>query len=472
MEVFPLRFRRRSDNQILFSNEAGQFFLSDDAFLHRLTKDQLSKPDQSFLLSRSLASETAGDRYETAFLSRLSRKLKPPKKLSYVILIPTLRCNLSCSYCQVSRAQENAVGYDWNDETLAKVLKFLDETGGDTIQIEFQGGEPTLRPDILSAVISFCRNRFSKPKFVICTNLSTLPTELLDIFSGSDVFISTSLDGPVAIHEAQRTEGAGETEAFYTHLRTLCDLYPERVSALPTLDPENLPSPSELIDAYDSFNMRSIYLRPIVFHGFARKLHPSSRNPHQVWQKFYETTVREMIVRNAHSSTNPYDEFYLTYVISRLVGSGADTHVDLRSPNWLGYDHLVIDYDGVLYPTDEARMMARTDQIDLSIGNMDTGFDLAKRDSLQGRAFNGLDPWCSQCVYQAACGSDPIDDLARTGIADPPRPASSFCKRHMHIFDFAIDLIFSSDPLVQSSLAKWLDLPTPVQLGDVHHDPN
>src|SRR5690606_11470346 len=104
----------------------------------------------------------------------LAARLKRPQALSYVILVPTLRCDLTCAYCQVSRAHEKAKGYDWSDETLAQTIAFLDQIGTESPQIEFQGGEPTLRLDLVEAIIDFSRDRFATPHFVICTNLSRL----------------------------------------------------------------------------------------------------------------------------------------------------------------------------------------------------------------------------------------------------------------------------------------------------------
>ena len=42
------------------------------------------------------------------------RRRYVPNVLDYIILVPTLRCNLACSYCQVSRASIAAKGYDWS----------------------------------------------------------------------------------------------------------------------------------------------------------------------------------------------------------------------------------------------------------------------------------------------------------------------------------------------------------------------
>lgn len=470
MRVLPLRFRRLADNRILFAHEAGGYFLSGQGFLERLATNRLEPDDITFLSSRGYLLEEEG-LADISFLNQLARRLAPAAKLDYVLLVPTLRCDLACSYCQVSRASLSASGYDWSEETLEKTLGFLDREGGDTIQVEFQGGEPTLRLDLLEKVTSFCRQRFSAVKFILCTNLSSLEEPLKSFLASPDVFVSTSLDGPADLHQAQRTGSAEATQHFRDNLAEAMDIAPGRVAALPTLDPAHLPSPSELLDAYEAFGLRSVYLRQIVYQGFARKRHPGSRQYETVWADFYEAVIAEILRRNAQGAQPPYDEYYLVLAMKRLLQPGTDGHIDLRSPNWLGYDHMVVDFDGRLYPTDEARMLARTGQIDLSIGSVETGIDVERRRSMQGRAFNALDPWCSQCVYQAACGSDPIDDIARSGRADSPKPDTAFCQRHLHIFDTAVSMLASGDETVQASIAGWLDLPGKVQLVDIHDCP-
>jgi len=464
--IFPLRFRRLKDSSLVFANEAGQFFKSNDEFLQRLSKEKLTAADHDFMSDRALCSHSTGDLNETAFLHRLAGRMRTPSELSYLILVPTLRCDLACSYCQVSRAALNAKGFDWSEKTLGQVLSYIDTSQSKKIQIEFQGGEPTLRVDLMKSVMEFCRQKFTECRFIICTNLSNLSPEFLELVSSDDVFVSSSMDGSPQMHKAQRTDTDELTSLFFDNFERLAELIGGRLSALPTLDSKNLPEPSGFLDAFDHYNMRSIYLRPIVYHGFARKRHADSRNHQNDWQSFYEACVFEMIKRNAGCHGEYYEEYYLTLILKRLLRSGEDSHIDLRAPNWLGYDHQLIDYNGRIYPSDEARMMARTGQVDLSIGSVETGIDEQKRSSIQARAFNALDPWCSQCPYQAACGSDPIDDLARHGRADVPKPASAFCQKHLHMFDFAMSLIYSDDKSVQRSLTYWLNLPAPVKLGE------
>ena len=49
--------------------------------------------------------EKENDLYWNNFKYKLVKE-KLPDQLSYFMIIPTLRCNLNCSYCQVSRVDE------------------------------------------------------------------------------------------------------------------------------------------------------------------------------------------------------------------------------------------------------------------------------------------------------------------------------------------------------------------------------
>ena len=144
--------------------------------------------------------------------------------------------------------------------------------------------------------------------------------------------------------------------------------------------------------------------------------------------------------------------------MKRIFRVGVDGHVDLRNPNPIGVDYLVVDFDGCIYPTDEARMLTRSGVIDLRIGSLKDGYDTDVRRLLNSQSHTVNDPVCSNCVYQPYCGRDLIDDLSRYGRIDMPRHDTFFCQKHLHLFDLCMRLIYSEDEAVQYSLAKWLGL--------------
>lgn len=325
-----------------------------------------------------------------------------------------------------------------------------------------------MRPDLIRAVINRA-HRFEQKQFVICTNLQSVDDVVLSLFDDPNVFVSTSLDGGPETHRRNRTGDDVSTRRFFANLRMIVDRYgPTKVSALPTVDASDPPDMGELIDTYAEYGLESIFLRPINYQGFARKKHSSSREQGADWRAYYERFVFELIERNWTDRRRVLEETYLSIVLRRIFRPGSERHVDLRNPNPIGLDYIVVDHDGTIYPTDEARMLTRSGVIDLSIGNISDGWDTEKRRQLNDHASNQFDPDCSRCAYQPFCGRDVIDDIARYGSIARPRHETDFCRKHMHLFDFAFRLIYCDSPKVRYSLAKWLRLPAiPQSFGQV-----
>jgi radical SAM protein with 4Fe4S-binding SPASM domain len=327
------------------------------------------------------------------------------------------------------------------------------------VKIEFQGGEPTLRSDLLKTVME--RSSALRPtEYVICTNLSEINDDLLAIMDRDDVYISTSLDGDLATHRANRTASLDRTKTFARNLDYVLQRYgPKKVSALPTVNSAAPPPADDLIDSFVSRGLTSIYLRPVTFHGFARKRHRESREQDDGWRSYYEAFVHNLIARNWADRSKVLDESYLTLCLNRVFRPGRDRHVDLRNPNPVGVDYIVIDHDGTVFPTDEARMLSRSKIVDLSIGDVHRGWDGERRRLLNAHATNQFDADCSRCAYQPYCGRDIVDDLARYGRIDLPRTETAFCRRHLHLFDLIFELIYADDEPTQYSLRRWLQLP-------------
>ncbi|MFT3988986.1 His-Xaa-Ser system radical SAM maturase HxsB [Aestuariivirga sp.] len=458
MKTWPLRFRDVQGVGTLFSNDAGNFFASGKDFLNRYALSQLLPQDKEFLQSHGFSYENEEDLAFRSFAYKWLRRQSHAKPLSYVILVPTLRCNLTCTYCQVSRADERAKGYDWDEETCQAAIKFLDALQTDTIKIEFQGGEPLLRVDLLERIRDFCKSRFENARFVVCTNLQHLGPREWNFIEHDDVDVSTSIDGPAIFQSQARTHDAALTQKFFENVSSLLSRKDRsNISALPTIDPLNPPNINDLLATYLAYGFSSIYLRPINNHGFARKRPPSAQVTER-WNRYHSDFLEFAIRHNANSQT-AVGEYYFSQCLKRILFSGIDNHVDIRNPNLLGEDYILIDFDGRLYPTDEARMLARIGHIDLSIGTVWTGIDESSRGTLNAGSMNNFDPDCVHCVYQPYCGTDIVDDISRYGRVDIPRGSTWFCQRHTALFDKAFELLYRGDAATQQSLASWVGLP-------------
>ena len=460
----PVRFRRFRD-QLLITNEAGSYSFVPEDTIDRLLSGSLSQEQDRAL--RDLSILIAPDaRWRLASLARTAREAtRRAAHMAYLIIVPTLRCNLRCTYCQVSRAPLRAHGYDWGTTELDQFEHLLDTIDTDSIKIEFQGGEPTLRPDLIRKVVQMCRPRFNHTEFIICTNLTQIDDDLLELFDDPDIRLSTSIDGDLATMTANRTQSLEVSRTIQANLDLIRHRFgPGKVSALPTITDYQIDQPEDLVDLYVRLGFRSIFLRPVNYMGFARKAFAELSRSADRWDQFYERAIAHII----HVNRDTYvEEFYLSTLLRTIFTRSPSGFVDFRSPAHFYDDYCVIDFDGAIYPTDEARMLTRTGEVDLRIGSLAQGVDVQRLDTLNFNAVNQVDPDCTHCAYMPFCGTDLIDDLSRYGRIDTPRHDTWFCRRHMFLFDLIFDKVARWDQNWLDVFATWiargdLELPTRV----------
>jgi uncharacterized protein len=128
-----------------------------------------------------------------------------------VNVILTRRCNLGCGYC----FQDKQVG----DAKAApeRILAYLDSQAipNGTLQVNWFGGEPTLRLDTIhalsDALIPICRDRNVHYSASITTNGVLLDVERIDALLRRAVgTFQISLDGPAPVQERRRPSLRGQ----------------------------------------------------------------------------------------------------------------------------------------------------------------------------------------------------------------------------------------------------------------------
>ena len=453
MRSFDTKTRRLENGHCIIVTVAGDFLLAEK------NSDNLSNLIQNpykveGMKERGFTFHNEEDIYFQSAKFREFKRKNSPRNLNYIIAVPTLRCDLACTYCQVSRANENATGYDWNDAVLAKFLSFVETSATDDVKIEFQGGEPTLRIDLVEKVVDAVSSMKSNPTFVICTNLSNVSNELKRLLEKNSFSISSSLDGPPNLHKKNRTTTEKSNDAFFSNLQLVLSKYGnDKVSLLPTIADHT--QITALIDYYSQLGLNEIFLRPVNFQGFARKAHAKEANDTENWINAYISAL-EHIERLNSVSDKKIVETGLAIHLKRIFSDNAFDYVDFRNPNNMGIDYLVVNYDGTIFPTDEARMLFRTGIVDLSIGSLSDGLDQSKINKLNTRSSNYGDKDCDKCAYQIFCGVDNVDKLSRYGTLDVDTTDTFFCKTHMATFDFIFQKIASKSPSALKNLSLHL----------------
>lgn len=105
-QLLPFRFERFDENKYLLTNEVGEYiFLSNEDFQCFVD----GKLDEHSELFYDLASKQIATTDKTEDVVRmLATKFRTKKSIlrdftSLHMIVPTLRCNSSCIYCQVAR---------------------------------------------------------------------------------------------------------------------------------------------------------------------------------------------------------------------------------------------------------------------------------------------------------------------------------------------------------------------------------
>ena len=439
----------------LLTTDLGEPTFYDSGIVDRLFRGDLQLGERDALSNHSILIDP-DERWK--WLSMLNRHRKkyaaPSTRLSYLIVVPTLRCNLSCSYCQVSRAPINAKGYDLSEDNVERLERYIEAHGQDGMKIEFQGGECTLRLDLIERIIEFTERCFTSIEFVLCTNLLEFGEPEKEIFSRENVYISTSLDGDLDAMKLNRTDTTSNAQRTLQNIEQALSLFgADKVSALPTITEQQVEDPMSVIAPYLQFGFGGVFLRPVNYQGFARKSFAELAKSTERWLQFYGSALD--CIGEINQSAY-FEEFYLAMLLRSVFKPGETGYVDFRSPARYGSHYMVIDYDGTLYPTDEARMLSRTRHVDLSLGNLETAFDTEKSRELNQSAVHQVHHDCIHCVYKPFCGIDIVDDLSRYERVDFYKHDSWFCGRQTFAFDFIFSKLANQDRQWQKIFGSWL----------------
>jgi len=352
-----------------------------------------------------------------------------------------------------------------SSQTAEKSIELMMKSPARHVTLELQGGEPLLAFDLIRQIVPLARKRaaaFGKSMdIVVTTNLANATDDMLRYFRDEDVMISTSLDGPAFIHNANRPRPGndGYELAVRNIEKARKVLGAKKVSALMTTTQLSLQHPIEIIDEYVRQGFHSIFLRPISPYGFAVKSAKRTGYRLDEFLNFYKVGLEYILNlnRNGYSLAEVYAKILLTKILTPY-GTG---FVDLQSPAGAGINVLVYNYDGDVYATDESRMLAEMGDFTFRLGNVRTH---SHKDIFTGDAFlnlvaascNQTLPGCSDCAFQPYCGSDPIFNHATQGDPFGHRPTSDFCRRNMTIIKDLFASILKNDPEIMRIFLAWI----------------
>ncbi|TIM15503.1 MAG: His-Xaa-Ser system radical SAM maturase HxsB [Mesorhizobium sp.] len=460
------RFSQLDDERYVLTNQAGEYLVLPRSVLSSFVKQELpsTHPAYSRLRSRQFLFDASSNIGQELLALKVRTKAKRLENFTSLhIMVVSLRCEHSCPYCQVSRQSEDRSAFDMSEETAEKALALIFQSPSPAIKIEFQGGEPLLNFPLIQHVVHRAEeiNKVAgrSLQFVITTNLAVVTDEILEFCREHSVLISTSLDGPATLHNANRPRpGKNSYELAVAGIhKARLTLGHERVSALMTTTKASLPVVREIIDEYVQLDFPGIFLRPLSPYGFAVKTKSYAAYDVDRWLDFYFDGLNYILELNRNGI--PFKEFYAATILTKMLTPFEPGYVDLMSPAGIGISAVVYNYDASVYASDEARMLAEMGDKTFLLGNVheNTYAEIFGSDALLDpieQSFAASVPMCADCAYEPFCGSDPVFHTATQGDFVGLKTRSGFCNRNMSIFKRLITFM-ESDVTARELFLSW-----------------
>jgi len=420
---------RNIGNGHLLTNDYGSWvFLNPQEYKHFKTGD-IKEPLLSMLKEKRLI--LTKENMEQAISEHREKCGYLFQGTSLHIIIPTLRCNLKCVYCHAKARPAKARGYALSKETARKTVDFILQTPSKPISIEFQGGEPLLRFDLVKYIVEYAKKenkRYDKDiQFTLVTNLVDMSDDKLEFIRKHGIGICTSLDGHKLVHNKNRQE----YDKTIKWIKKILKVY--TINAMLLATRHTLPYPIEIVDEYFKLGLPRIWIKPVNKLAFAEDNWKRIGIEADKYLEFWKKALDRIIKMNRERM---FIENYTRIVLRKILTKECVNFTDLESPCGAAIGQLAYNYDGSIHTCDEGRLYEI-----FKLGTVDDKYkDVVTSQGACGvvKASINDNPVCEICAYKPICGLCPVCSYAETGniISDlPDRRCRILIGMFDHIFD-------------------------------------
>lgn len=460
--VFNFRFKEIGKSVILTTG-TGDWLQTNKEELTGLLKNQY---DKKLLSKLEKAGLIITEKNKNEIIGKLAVKYSFISRGTCLhIIIPTLRCNFKCVYCHASSKPLTAEGFDMDKKTARAAVDFIFQSSSYYITIEFQGGEPLLKFDIVKFIIEYAKelNKGHRKSlvFTLVTNFSAMDHEKLNFLIDNKVGICTSLDGPAALHDKNRLFQGGSYKFVEKWIKILKQEYRKRgilktrVNALVTITKDSLPYWKEIIDEYVKLGIYDIFLRFLNQLGDARPVWKRISYTPEEFIEFWKKSMDYILDLNKKGIV--IREWFSWIMTQKIMRNIEPNFFEQRSPCGAIIGQLAYNYDGDIYTCDEGRMFGE-DMFKVGNVKKESYKDVLASPSscaVVASSINDLHI-CDYCAYKPYCGICPVCNYAEQGSIIGNIISSARCKIYMAQFDYLFDKILH-DGKARQIFNQWID---------------
>lgn len=461
MKLNYFNFKKIEDS-ILMTNDLGRFCFIPERDFKNLLSGTLDKNSESYselLKNRMIYEETDLGFSENARYDLLEVKRAIASATTLHIFVVTTACNMNCIYCQANNGKHPSNLY-MDTVTAERSVDIALQSPSKVLAFEFQGGEPLLNFETVKHIVEYAESN-KKDKVIeynIVTNLTLLTDEMLDFFENNNVGISTSLDGPIYLHNINRPfiNGSG---TYNTLLQSIEKVKKRgiKIGAIETTTKFSLPYPKEIVRTYADLGFTSVFIRPLTPLGKADKNWLNIGYKPADFIDFYKKAVDEVIQLNLEGRS--FREDHAGIFMRKILGYSTN-YMELRSPCGAGIGQIAYYADGNIFTCDEARMLFEMGNNSFLLGNV---YSSSYRDLVMNKACSATCaasiletiPSCCDCVYQPYCGTCPVINYAQSEDLLEKHPREYKCLIYSGILDHIFSLLHNNNNEIIDILKSW-----------------
>ncbi len=397
----------------------------------------------------------------------LNKYLYQPPSLHIIVL--TLRCNHKCTYCRTTN--NNFKNTDMDLKTLKATIDFIFSTPNKNITIEFQGGEPLIKWNLIEKAVGYINEvnkKYSKNLLIsIVSNLSLMDDEKLKFIIKNNISICTSIDGPQYLHNANRLYFGGssyeKTIYWYKKIKKIMEKINKGEndslpSALMTTTKLSLKYPQEIIDEYRKLNTGGIFIRPLSPIGYAKNVWHKIGYEADEFLSFYEKAIDYLLKINLKGEK--FVERNAAIKLKKILFKEDPNFLDLRSPCGAVMGQLAYNYNGDIYTCDEGRMVGAQNDYTFKVGNVFKSIysKVIKSKNCKNCISASIlenQVLCYKCAFKPFCGVCPVFNYETSKTLAGSFTSFYWCKIEKGIFKILIDRL-GSDKIYKIFL-RWFD---------------
>lgn len=331
------------------------------------------------------------------------------------------KCNLGCSYCYAQQGEFGGAARNMARDAAERAVDLLVNGAepGARLNLAFLGGEPLANRALLQETTrraaAMAQARGVTIGFSITTN-GTLVTEADAGFFEEFAFaVTVSLDGPRAVHDAQRAYKSGKG-SFDRIMRNVTPLLARQrrmqVTARVTVTPRNLML-RETLDTFVAAGFHSVGFSPML---------AAPNGQGELQREDLEVMLGEMIAcgREFERRTLAGERYPFANMLNALREIERGTHRPY--PCGAGAGYLGVSAEGEL-----AACHRFVGDAEGAMGSLATGIDAERREAwLRDRHVHRQEP-CRQCWARYLCGGGCHHEVILRG-----RPACDYIRGWLH----------------------------------------